>query len=71
MASMMSPCSSGACASCRSTSPNEIDGGETVLDVGCGDGSIAQAIMALKPQLNFQGIDVLLRPQSRHSGDGL
>ncbi len=43
---------------------NEIESGETVLDVGCGDGSIAQAIMALKPQLNFQGIDVLLRPQA-------
>jgi SAM-dependent methyltransferase len=43
---------------------NEIVGGETVLDVGCGDGSIAQAIMTLKPDLSFQGIDVLLRPQS-------
>jgi SAM-dependent methyltransferase len=43
---------------------NEIDSGQIVLDVGCGDGSIAQAIMMLKPHLSFQGIDVLLRPQS-------
>jgi SAM-dependent methyltransferase len=36
----------------------------TALDVGCGDGSIASAIMALKPGLIFSGIDVMLRPHS-------
>lgn len=34
----------------------------TVLDVGCGDGTLAKAVMALKPQLRFSGIDVFLRP---------
>ncbi|NGP17113.1 class I SAM-dependent methyltransferase [Devosia aurantiaca] len=35
----------------------------TVLDVGCGNGEIAQAIMAIKPGLRLEGIDVFLRPQ--------
>jgi SAM-dependent methyltransferase len=35
----------------------------SVLDVGCGDGAIAQAIMARRPDLTFRGIDVFLRPQ--------
>jgi 2-polyprenyl-3-methyl-5-hydroxy-6-metoxy-1,4-benzoquinol methylase len=43
---------------------DEFDGGGSVLDVGCGDGSIAQAIMAQKPQLTFEGVDVLLRPHT-------
>jgi SAM-dependent methyltransferase len=34
----------------------------SVLDVGCGDGTLAQAVMALNPQTRFQGIDVFLRP---------
>jgi SAM-dependent methyltransferase len=42
----------------------EIDGGGTALDVGCGDGSIAQAIMTRRPGLSFEGIDVMLRPHS-------
>ncbi|MBX3577754.1 MAG: methyltransferase domain-containing protein [Rhizobiaceae bacterium] len=33
----------------------------TVLDLGCGDGSIARAIMDRKPGLRFRGIDVLVR----------
>lgn len=33
-----------------------------VLDVGCGDGSIARAVMDARPDLDFQGIDVFLRP---------
>lgn len=36
----------------------------TVLDLGCGDGSLASAIMERKPGLRFRGIDVLLRPQT-------
>jgi SAM-dependent methyltransferase len=42
----------------------ELDGGGSVLDVGCGDGSIAQAIMTRRPELRFEGIDVMLRPHS-------
>ncbi|MCU0903935.1 MAG: class I SAM-dependent methyltransferase [Tabrizicola sp.] len=34
----------------------------SVLDVGCGDGTLAQAVMAQRPNLSFQGIDVFLRP---------
>ncbi len=33
----------------------------TVLDLGCGDGSIARAVMDRKPGLTFRGIDVLVR----------
>lgn len=36
--------------------------GGGVLDVGCGDGTLAQTIMRLKPETRFQGIDVFLRP---------
>lgn len=34
-----------------------------VLDVGCGDGTLAQAIMTIQPGLRFEGVDVFLRPQ--------
>lgn len=36
--------------------------GGSVLDVGCGDGTLAQAVMQLKPETRFEGIDVFLRP---------
>jgi SAM-dependent methyltransferase len=39
-----------------------IDSGARVLDVGCGDGSIARAIMELRPDVDIVGIDVLVRP---------
>ncbi len=32
-----------------------------ILDVGCGDGEITRAILSLRPDLNIQGLDVLLR----------
>lgn len=35
--------------------------GATVLDVGCGDGDIARRIMAIRPDVVVQGIDVLVR----------
>ncbi len=41
-----------------------IDGEGTVLDVGCGDGSIAHAVSGQKPALGFEGIDVMLRPHT-------
>ncbi|WP_332693770.1 class I SAM-dependent methyltransferase [Devosia sp.] len=34
----------------------------TVLDLGCGDGQVAVGLMALRPDLSVQGVDVLLRP---------
>lgn len=35
--------------------------GARVLDVGCGDGCIARAVMDLRPDVQIRGIDVLLR----------
>jgi len=35
-----------------------------VLDVGCGDGSIARAIMDRRPDVEIEGIDVLVRPET-------
>lgn len=39
------------------------DGPGTVLDVGCGDGTVAVAVNANKSDLKFSGVDVFLRPQ--------
>lgn len=36
----------------------------SVLDLGCGDGSLAKAIMERRPNLRFRGIDVLVRPRT-------
>jgi ubiquinone/menaquinone biosynthesis C-methylase UbiE len=33
----------------------------TVLDVGCGDGALAQRIMGQRPDVEIKGIDVLIR----------
>lgn len=35
-----------------------------VLDLGCGDGSIAVALMKLRPDLEVEGVDVLIRPKT-------
>lgn len=40
------------------------DGRQRVLDVGCGDGSIARAVMDLRPDVAIEGIDVLVRPET-------
>jgi SAM-dependent methyltransferase len=37
---------------------------ETVLDIGCGDGSIAHAILERRPDLSITGVDVHLRPMT-------
>ncbi|ODT66979.1 MAG: methyltransferase type 11 [Pelagibacterium sp. SCN 63-23] len=33
-----------------------------VLDLGCGDGQVALALMQLRPELTVEGVDVLVRP---------
>jgi SAM-dependent methyltransferase len=33
-----------------------------VLDIGCGSGTLALAIMSLRPDITIEGIDVLVRP---------
>lgn len=33
-----------------------------VLDIGCGSGLLAKRIMALRPDVSIEGIDVLVRP---------
>ena len=35
-----------------------------VLDIGCGSGTLAKAVMALRPDVSFEGIDVLVRPNT-------
>jgi len=36
-----------------------------VLDVGCGDGQIDGVILMRRPDVSIEGIDVLVRPQTR------
>ena len=36
----------------------------TVLDVGCGDGQLALALMRLRPDLKIEGVDVVARPKT-------
>ena len=36
----------------------------TVLDVGCGDGSLAKLIQDRRPDVQMHGIDILVRPQT-------
>ena len=38
-----------------------------VLDVGCGDGIIDELIQQMRPDVTIEGIDVLVRPNSRMS----
>lgn len=40
------------------------DGTRTVLDVGCGDGTLARSIMQLRPELTITGVEVRARPQT-------
>jgi SAM-dependent methyltransferase len=44
-----------------------IPAGSRILDVGCGDGSIDRLILQERPDLTLEGIDVLVRPESRIS----
>jgi SAM-dependent methyltransferase len=42
-----------------------LEPGARVLDVGCGDGSIARSVMELRPDVEIVGIDVLVRPRTQ------
>lgn len=42
-----------------------LPGDANVLDVGCGDGSVAAQVMEARPDVRITGIDVLVRPQTR------
>jgi SAM-dependent methyltransferase len=37
--------------------------GSRVLDVGCGDGALAQLILTKRPDVSLRGIDVLIQPE--------
>jgi SAM-dependent methyltransferase len=41
-----------------------IPGRGKVLDVGCGDGQMALALMRLRPDLKIEGVDVVPRPKT-------
>lgn len=41
------------------------DSAMRILDVGCGDGSLAKRIMELRPAVSFEGVEVVL-PHVRH-----
>jgi ubiquinone/menaquinone biosynthesis C-methylase UbiE len=36
----------------------------SVLDIGCGDGQIAMALMRLRPDLKVEGVDIVPRPRT-------
>ena len=40
------------------------EGGGTVLDLGCGDGSMDVLLMQMRPDLKIEGADVFFRPKS-------
>jgi len=47
--------------------------GATVLDVGCGDGTIGSLIASLRPDVSIQGVEYMVRPGCKidcHSFDG-
>ena len=38
------------------------DSSGSVIDVGCGDGTVALSIQSFRPDLQFHGVDVFMRP---------
>src|SRR5271169_4554492 len=52
----------------------QIPPGASVLDVGCGDGTIASLIVQLRPDISLQGVEFLVRPECKipcHAFDGV
>jgi SAM-dependent methyltransferase len=46
----------------------------SVLDIGCGDGTIGSLIARLRPDISIQGVEFLVRPGCKiacHAFDGL
>lgn len=43
----------------------QIPQGASVLDVGCGDGTIASRIAELRPDISIQGVEFLVRPECK------
>lgn len=39
--------------------------GGRVLDVGCGDGSIAAALIEARPDVTIEGVDIMVRPETK------
>jgi SAM-dependent methyltransferase len=42
-----------------------LEHGSRVLDVGCGDGAIGAALSTQRPDLEYSGVDVLVRPHAQ------
>ncbi len=42
----------------------EIPADARVLDVGCGDGTLAVRLMDLRPDVTVEGADVMVRPET-------
>jgi SAM-dependent methyltransferase len=43
----------------------QIPPGASVLDIGCGDGTIASLIAQLRPDISIQGVEFLVRPECK------
>src|SRR5712664_3839906 len=43
----------------------QIPQGATVLDIGCGDGTIASLITQLRPDISVQGVEFLVRAECK------
>src|SRR5271156_502109 len=43
----------------------QIPGSASVLDIGCGDGTIASLIAELRPDISIKGVEVMVRPGCR------
>jgi SAM-dependent methyltransferase len=51
----------------------QIPQGASVLDIGCGDGTIASLIAQIRPDVSIQGVEFLVRPGCKiecHAFDG-